>query len=88
MDKGYFTHIIESEKTGNWYYGHSDNLERRLREHNSGQTKSTKGKGPWRFIFKRPFMMKIDANRFELELKKLKNKEYIKIKFNEFFLGV
>jgi putative endonuclease len=88
MDKVYFTYIIESEKTGNWYYGHSDNLERRLHEHNSGQTKSTRGKGSWRLIFKRPFTMKLDANRFELELKKLKNKQYIKRRFNEFFFGV
>ncbi|HEV8513300.1 MAG TPA: GIY-YIG nuclease family protein [Cyclobacteriaceae bacterium] len=88
MDKVYSTYIIESEKTENWYYGHSDNLERRLNEHNSGQTKSTRGKGPWRLIFERPFATKLDANRFELKLKKLKNKEYIKRNYNEFFFGV
>ena len=57
-----------------------------LIEHNSGQTKSTKNKGPWKLIFKRPFDSKFEANKFELELKKLKNKEYIKYKYQQFFI--
>ncbi len=57
-------------------------------EHNTGQTKSTKNKGPWKLIFKRPFDTKLEANKFELELKKLKNKEYIKYKYQQFFITV
>ena len=82
----YFTYIIESEKNKKWYYGHSNDLERRLVEHNSGQNKSTKNKGSWKLNFKRPFDTKLHANKFELELKKIKNKEYIKYKYQQFFV--
>ena len=82
----YFTYIIESEKTERWYYGHSNDLERRLIEHNSGQNKSTKNKGPWKLIFKRSFDTNLGANKFELELKKLKNKKYVKFKYQQYFI--
>jgi len=82
------TYIIESERNGRWYYGHSENVERRLFEHNTGKNKSTKNKGPWKIIFKRDFDSKISAARFELELKGFKNKEYIGRVFKEFFLGM
>jgi len=88
MDKIYNTYIIESESLGVWYYGHTDNLERRLQEHNSGQTKSTRGKGPWKLIFRRSFLTKLEANRFELQLKGLRNKDYIRKEFRDFFIGV
>ena len=84
----YVTYIIESERLGIWYYGHSSEVERRLDEHNAGRNKSTKNKGPWRLIFLRQFETKADANRFELELKRLKNKEYIKRTFRRFFIGM
>ena len=82
----YVTYIISSLKNNKWYYGHTDNITRRLLEHNSGLNKSTKNKGPWKLIFLRYFSKKIEANRFELKLKSLKNKEYIKREFSEFFL--
>jgi len=82
----YYTYIIESIRTSNWYIVHSDNTDRRFIEHNSGQTKSTRGKGPWKLIFIRSFSSKIEANRFELKLKKLRNKDYIKKEYSEYFL--
>jgi putative endonuclease len=82
------TYIIESEKNGMWYYGYSENIERRLIGHNTGKNKSTKHKGPWKIIFKRDFDSKLLAARFELELKGLKSKEYVRRAFKEFFLGV
>ena len=82
----YFTYIIESTKSDNWYYGHTDDIFRRIREHNSGQNISTKNKGLWNLIFVRPFETKVEATRFELKLKRLKNKGYIKKEFSEFFI--
>ncbi len=84
----FFTYIVESQVSGRWYYGHSSDIERRVREHNLGQNKSTRGKGPWMLIFLREFDSKIEANRFELELKRLKNKEYIKRVYPQFFRDV
>jgi len=83
----FFVYIIESLKTGNWYYGHSNDLDRRLAEHNAGQNKSTRGKGPWKLIFKKPFASKSEASKFELELKRFKNKTYIRRAHSNFFIG-
>lgn len=82
----YYTYIIESEKNERWYYGHTINTENRVREHNSGYTTSTKHKGPWKLIFMREFDTKLEANRFELKLKQLKNKDYIYKEFRKYFL--
>ena len=32
------------------YIGHSNNIERRIKEHNSGKTKSTKAYIPWKLV--------------------------------------
>ncbi len=81
----FFTYILESETSGKWYYGSTDRLKERLREHNSGQTRSTKSRGPWRIIFLRPFETRREAVNFEFQLKKLRNKAYIREKFAEYF---
>jgi putative endonuclease len=82
----FYTYIIESLTSGKWYYGHAVDLDRRLHEHNTGRTTSTRNKGPWRFIFIRPFATKTQANQFELHLKKLRNKDFITKEFGQFFV--
>ncbi len=86
MDNKYYTYIIESKINGRWYIGHTNNLQRRLEEHNSDENKSTKAKGPWKIIFLREFNSNLDANKFELKLKKLRNKNFIRKDYSEFFL--
>ena len=84
--ENYYTYIIESFVSKKWYIGHTNDIERRLVEHNSGQNKSTKGKGPWKLIFLSSFDNNLDANKFELKLKKLRNKKFIKTEYTEFFI--
>ena len=45
------------------------------------------GKGPWKLIFLRTFDNNLDANRFELKLKKLRNKKFIRNEYSKFFLN-
>lgn len=84
--ENYYTYIIESLSNFHWYIGHSNDLQRRLTEHNSDQNKSTRGKGPWKLIFLRTFDNNLDANRFELKLKKLRNKKFIRNEYSDYFL--
>ncbi len=84
--ENYYTYIIESITNKRWYIGHTNDIDRRLSEHNSGQNKSTKGKGPWKLIFLRSFDNNLDANRFELRLKRFRNKKFIKTEYAEFFI--
>ena len=84
--ENYYTYIIESITNQRWYIGHTNDIDRRLSEHNSGQNKSTKGKGPWKLIFLKRFDSNLDANRFELRLKRFRNKKFIKTEYTEFFI--
>jgi predicted GIY-YIG superfamily endonuclease len=63
-------------------------LQRRMTEHNSGHTTSTRNKGPWKLIFKREFKCKKESIEFENKLKKLKNKLYIRREYQKYFLGM
>ena len=83
----FYTYVLESEKSLLWYYGHCSDLIQRVKDHNMGQTSSTRNRGPWKLIFVREFDSKLEANRFELKLKKLKNKAYIKKEFSLYFIG-
>jgi len=73
MEKGY-VYILKSEKNGRYYIGSTNNLERRIIEHNSGKTKSLKYILPIKLVFKKEYKTLIDAHRMELYLKKLKNR--------------
>ena len=58
---------ISSIKT---YVGYTNNLENRLKKHNSNKgAKSTKGR-KWKIIYKKKFNLKSDAMSYEYKLKK------------------
>ena len=50
----------------------------RLKEHNAGKTKSTKGFIPWKFIYKEESTSRIAAREREIYLKSGVGKEYLK----------
>jgi putative endonuclease len=83
----FFVYIIESVKTKKWYYGHTNHLELRLSDHNFGRNKSTKNRGPWKYIFQKPMSSLIEAVELEKYLKRMKNKAYVKKKYANYFLG-
>ncbi len=57
------------------------NVERRVKEHNSGKTKSTKGYRPWILFFYEEFEDRIQARKREKYLKSGIGKEFIKDKW-------
>jgi putative endonuclease len=83
----FYTYIIQSESSDKWYYGHTEDPQKRLEQHNAGRNKSTKGRGPWKLIFLREFATKKEAVNFESKLKKLRNKQYICSNFHQFFIS-
>ena len=44
-------YVIESLKDGTWYTGMSLNVNKRLKEHNQGKNRFTKGHMPWKIIY-------------------------------------
>lgn len=47
----YYVYALKSKVDGRIYVDFSSDVEKRLKEHNSGKTKSTKGYRPWVLIF-------------------------------------
>ncbi len=82
----FYVYIIESETTGKWYYGYTERLEERIKEHNFNNGHFTGNAGPWKLIFKRNFTNKTDALAFEKLLKKSKNKTYLLRTYAVYFL--
>ena len=74
-----FLYILENTRTRGFYIGITNNLNRRLDEHNSNNQHFTgKINGEWKLIFKRRFISEIEARKEEIRLKKAKNKKYIR----------
>jgi predicted GIY-YIG superfamily endonuclease len=48
----YYVYLIESESSGLWYVGLSQNPEDRLLHHNRGKSKFTRGHRPWKMLYK------------------------------------
>jgi putative endonuclease len=69
----YYAYMIKSESTRRHYYGHTSDLNDRLRSHNSSQNKYTRGKGPWVLQGAIACDTKGDAIKTEQKLKAMKN---------------
>ena len=72
-----FLYILESEKDGRYYIGSTNNLERRLAEHNSGKTRSIKNLRPVRLVFYKEFDTLTQARQMELKLKSFKSRKIL-----------
>ncbi|MGA1978500.1 MAG: GIY-YIG nuclease family protein [Bacteroidales bacterium] len=74
----YFVYAIKSLIDNRIYVGMTDNIERRLYEHNNGKTKSTKGYKPWTLIFKEKAETRKEARRIEKYYKRGCGREFLK----------
>jgi putative endonuclease len=59
-----------------FYTGYTNNLERRLEEHNDGKSRYTSKKIPWKIVYSEEFGEKSDAIKREFFLKKQKSREF------------
>ena len=68
----YYVYILKNDLSNKHYIGSTNHLERRLDEHNRGQTKSTKARGLWSIIYTEKFNLQIEAKRREIQIKSYK----------------
>lgn len=74
----FYTYVLKSLKNSRFYIGSTNNLQRRLKEHNSGQSKYTKLTAPFILIYQETFQTRKNAVRRELFLKSGKGREWLK----------
>ncbi len=71
-----YTYILKTAK-GNYYVGCTNDLESRLKRHQSGNVKSTRNKLPIKLVFKEYYETKSEAQKKEYKIKKWKSKKMI-----------
>lgn len=74
----YYVYILRSDKDGKLYTGSTDNLERRLTEHNSGASKATRTRRPFVLIHKEQYDSRAEAYSREMYFKTGKGREELK----------
>ena len=74
----YYVYVIQSLKNGRNYTGSTDNLKRRILEHNSGLSKYTKLTKPFKLIYQEKFNTRSEAVKRELYLKSGVGRDYLK----------
>jgi putative endonuclease len=74
----FYVYAIRSEKDGRIYVGMCSDVEARIKQHNAGTTKSTKGYTPWKLIYSEKVESRIEARKREIYLKSGVGKEFLK----------
>ncbi|MCL4437665.1 GIY-YIG nuclease family protein [Patescibacteria group bacterium] len=79
-----FVYILKSASDGKTYVGSTNNLDRRLKQHNSGRVKSTKYKIPLKVLFVEEFATLSEARKREVWWKSGAGRDKLK----EYFVGL
>ncbi|MBU2263038.1 GIY-YIG nuclease family protein [Patescibacteria group bacterium] len=74
----FYVYVLQSLKDKKQYIGYTNNLRRRLEEHNSGKNISTKHRAPLRLVYYEACLSQEDAKRRE---------EYFKVTGGRRFLA-
>ena len=80
----YFTYILRSDKNSRLYIGYTDNLRKRLSQHNNKKSTYTKKRGPYKLIYYEACLNETDARAREKYLKTGMGKRYIKNRLKHF----
>ena len=75
-DKGY-VYILQSERNGSYYIGSTDNVERRISEHQNGIVKSTRNLRPFILKFFMEYDSLTEARKAEYKLKSYKSRKIV-----------
>jgi putative endonuclease len=70
-DRRYWVYVLRN-LSGKFYIGLTDDLQRRLADHNTGSSKWTKKYGPWELVWQKGPMSLTDARKLENWLKRQK----------------
>ena len=81
----YYVYIIEQAETGKYYIGQTEEVEKRLKRHNSGMSGFTRRMGgKWKLVYKEIFYERGEAIKRELFLKRQRNRSFYKRLIEEY----
>ena len=64
----YFLYILQSESSGRFYVGQTQDVGERLAYHNADYSKSLKNRGPWKLVHTESYATRSGAVRRERQL--------------------
>jgi putative endonuclease len=73
----YYLYILQSETTGRFYIGQTQDVPERLAYHNANYSKSLKNRGPWNLVYTETFSTRSAAVRRERQIKSWKDHRMI-----------
>ena len=83
----FYVYVLRSKKDGKWYTGATNDLKKRLKEHNEGRVLATKDRRPLELIYYEACINQQDAFAREKYLKTGMGKRYIRNRLRRFFAG-
>ena len=78
----FFVNVLYSDGFDRYYVGLSENVDKRLKEHNEGQNKSTKPYIPWRVVHLEEYKTRNEARTREKYLKSASGRRWRKKNIN------
>lgn len=73
----HYLYILQSKRDKSFYTGVTNDIQRRLKEHNAGLSRSTKNRIPWMIAHTEEFESIIEAYQRERYIKSRKKRKYI-----------
>ena len=81
----YYIYILRSKNR--FYTGSTNNLKRRVDEHNKGQNIATKPYVPWELVFYEAYLERFDAMRREKYLKTTQGRQTLRRMLRNYFIN-
>jgi len=81
----FYTYVLESLKNAELYIGYTNDLHKRLKEHNRGSSGSTKRYMPWKLIYYEACINMNDAKRREKYFKTNQGRRLFKRRLKDYF---
>jgi putative endonuclease len=76
----FYSYILKSKKDGTYYYGSTANLLDRIKTHNTGKVKFTKGHKPYKLHYFETFNSRKEATTRERFYKSIDGYKWLKSK--------
>jgi len=73
----FYTYVLRGMEDGKYYIGYTNDLRRRLEEHNTGKTFSTKPRRPFELVYYEACRSENDAKQREKYLKNTVGRRYL-----------
>jgi len=83
----YYVYVLQSSIDDNFYVGYTNDLKRRILEHNRGIVKSTENRKPLKLVYCEVSLNQTDAILREKYLKTAWGKRYIKNRIKNYLTG-